>query len=242
MRKEGVQHCLHYLDDFLFLRSVASDECSKALGTALQVCRNLGFPVATHKIEGPSPILSFLGIEIDSIAWQLHLPNPKLQAIKSTLRGWSEKRRCTKRELQSLIGLLNHAASVVGPGRTFLRGLIDALPYAAAQHHHVRLNQIARSDIMWWSLFIDRWNGVSVIPSPVANVFFSSDASGTWGCGAAWGPMWIQLQWPSEWEEENIAAKELMPIVLASALWGGVLERNQQRTLPMRQYGSSASH
>ena len=32
---------------------------------------------------------------------------------------------CTKRELLSLIGLLQHAAKVVVPGRTFVRRLIN---------------------------------------------------------------------------------------------------------------------
>ena len=42
--------------------------------------------------------------------------------------------------LESFLGLLNHAASVAGPGQTFMRGLIDMLPCASAPHHHIRLN------------------------------------------------------------------------------------------------------
>ena len=40
----------------------------------------------------------------------------------------------------SFLGLLNHAASVVGPGQTLMRGLIDLLPCTSAPHHHIRLN------------------------------------------------------------------------------------------------------
>ncbi len=37
--------------------------------------------MAAHKIEGPSPILSFFRIEIDTIAWKIHLPDSKLDAV-----------------------------------------------------------------------------------------------------------------------------------------------------------------
>ena len=32
-------------------------------------------------------------------------------------------------------------------------------------------------------------------------------------------PVWFQLQWPADWMEMNIAVKELIPIVAATALW-----------------------
>ena len=31
---------------------------------------------------------------------------------------------------------------------------------------------------------------------------------------------WLQLAWPPSWQNANIAAKELLPIVLSLALWG----------------------
>ncbi len=49
-----------------------------------------------------------------------------------------------------------------------------------------------------------------------------SDASGSWGCGALWAHQWCQIAW-TEWPsfaEASIAAKELLPIIVAAALWG----------------------
>ncbi len=71
MHQHGISNSLHYLDDYLFLGSPGTKECADALRTALDVCNMLGFPVAIHKIEGPSPVLSFLDIEIDTVTWQL---------------------------------------------------------------------------------------------------------------------------------------------------------------------------
>lgn len=44
--------------------------------------------------------------------------------------------------------------------------------------------------------------------------------SGRWGCGAFTdGGEWFQRFWPVEWECVHIAVKELLPIVVACAVW-----------------------
>jgi hypothetical protein len=39
----------------------------------------LGIPAALHKTKGPACVIVFLGIPIDSVAGELHLPTDKLQ-------------------------------------------------------------------------------------------------------------------------------------------------------------------
>ena len=57
----------------------------------------------------------------------------------------------------------------------------------------------------------------------------TSDASGHWGCGAFTGTgKWFQYQWPGEWDTVHITVKELLPIVVAVAVWG---HRWQGRTV-----------
>ena len=43
------------------------------LSTALNGLDHLGFPVANHKTEGPSHCITFLGIVIDTKAFELRL-------------------------------------------------------------------------------------------------------------------------------------------------------------------------
>ena len=47
-----------------------------------------------------------------------------------------------------------------------------------------------------------------------------SDASGSRGCGAIWQNEWFQLPWEEQFKDENIAVLELIPVVVAAALWG----------------------
>ena len=89
--------------------------------------------------------------------------------------------------------------------------------------HPIHLNAKFKSDLMWWHLFPYAWNGISCLHihtrSP-PDIEFYTDACGSWGCRAFYHPFWLQLQWPKSWHQYHIAVKELLPIVLAVAIWG----------------------
>ena len=162
----GIRWQLHYLDDFLFLGPPSSTTCARSLDQALATCKELGVPVATQKTERPTTRLTFLGIQIDTDAMCLSLAQDKLARIRSLVLAWRNRQAATRRELQSLIGHLSHAAFVVLPGRTFLRRMIDLMKIAKAPKHHVRLTAEFRSDLQWWALFLSEWNGRSILPLP----------------------------------------------------------------------------
>ena len=216
---------LHYLDNFHILGPPHSVACQSALSTSLATCEDLGFPITPEKIEGLAICLVFLGIEIDTIDNQLCLPQEKLETLLVTVNQWMGRGKghapCSsakKRELLSLIGMLSYAASVVRPGRAFLRSLIDASTTVQDLEHWVHLNAMTRADIAWWHAFLQSWNSVSLLPSNAPPLILTSDASGSWGCGAVYLNAWFQ--WPQEWAQVPIAPKELVPIVMAMALWG----------------------
>jgi len=48
----------------------------------------------------------------------------------------------------------------------------------------------------------------------------ASDASGSWGCGTTWKSSWFQLKWNKITEAFHITVKELIPIIIATAIWG----------------------
>ncbi len=199
----GIQHQIHYLDDFLFLAPSNSDQGKLTRDTALATL-DLGIPVALHKTEGPTTTLTFLGILINTHTFELQLP-----------LDWSHKRPCTRHQLESLLGYLSHAATVTPQGRTFLRSLFSILSRTLQPHHHMRLNLCARADLAWWNTFLQGWNGKSFFPGAKTTFDVTSDASGSCGCGAIFGNTWFQVSWPPTWAAINITAKELVPIVIA---------------------------
>ena len=53
VRKEGVSHVLHYLDDFLVIGHPDCGECQSALSTVMRVCEDLGFHRWKRNWKGP---------------------------------------------------------------------------------------------------------------------------------------------------------------------------------------------
>ena len=217
----GVPHVRHYLDDF-FIAS-ADLLCFQYVDIVKQAFQFLGVPIADDKLEGPSTCLTYLGIEIDSILMQLRLPDEKLLELRALLLSWQNKRRCTKKELLSLIGKLSFAAKVIKPGRLFVRRLIDLSKTVRKLHHHLYISHAAQEDIEWWRRFLDEWNGVSFIQSaPVSSIElqFFTDASFL-GFGGLYQSHWFSAAWPSFFDTElDINYRELFAVVVACQIWG----------------------
>ena len=223
LRKEGVSHVLHYLDDFLVMGHPACGECQSDLSTVMRVCEDLGVPLAEEKLEGPVKSIQFLGFILDTVRMEIRLPESKLSSLLKLLEEWTGRKSCLKNDLEQLLGKLNHACVVIPNGRIFLRRMYNLLGAVSKGYYFLRLNQGFRSDLAWWSCFLLRCNGRSfedLVGGRKSSVVFASDASGSWGCGAVWGEKWLQGAWPVGWDDVSIMVKELCPIVCACAVWG----------------------
>ena len=156
--RKGFPYIVAYLDDFLII-APSLDECQAALNILLRLLRKLGFQINRLKVVDPTRSLVFLGIQLDTIEMTMCIPYSKLMQIKEELALFSTWRRASKRQLQSLIGLLNWAASVVFGGRVFLRRLIDVLRTLNGKKDRLRLSAEILEDIQWWITYINNFNG-----------------------------------------------------------------------------------
>ena len=115
---------------------------------------------------------------------------------------------------------------MVVPGRAFLRRFIDLTCGVSNPSHFIRFNCETRSDPQMWSLFIEHYNGRSVI----LPVLFSSsdkellftDASSSIGFAGVLFTEWFALDWDSmpEFGHLQTANKELYPIVFSTRTLG----------------------
>ena len=224
--KLGVSGCAHVLDDF-FLVAPSFLKAKLDLDNFLEMARKLGVPIKDSKTVPPCTIISFVGIELDSVAMEKRLPQDKLDKVRSQLNSFLKRKKATLQELQSLIGLLSFACSVVSPGRAFLRRLIDLTVGLNQPHYRRRLNKEAKADLAAWSQFIENFNGKSLfladkwLNSTDLNLF--TDASNA-GFGGYWGHRWFAHGWPSAFQSHHINVKELFPIVIAVELWANEWE------------------
>ena len=87
----------HYPDDFFTAGLVDSPQCQLNLKISQQVFDKLGVPLAPYKLEGPTTVLTHLGIEIDSDDQVIRLPDDKYFDLHSQLTQWICKRNVQKR-------------------------------------------------------------------------------------------------------------------------------------------------
>ena len=237
MHKLRASAVLYILDDFLFV-APSAEKCEADLANFLRLCDYLGVPIAHEKTVQPRTTLEFAGITVDSISQESRLPPDKLQKCRTLLRQFHKRRTVTFRQLQSLIGLLNFACSVVVPGRAFLRRLIDLTKGLKKAYHHIRLNKDARHDIKLWLTFLDNFNGRAFFLSDrwetSATLQLFTDAAGSKGYGAVFGSHWFYGAWPGSWRSLNISCLELFPITLSVHVWGDLMA-NQRVVFFYRQ-------
>ena len=154
---------IHCLDDFLTMGLALSNKCQENLTIIQQLCTDLRIPLAQEKWESPIYCLTFLGIEIDTHLSLVQLSKDELTRIKSELRNWLKKRRATKRQILSLVGLLQHASKVVLPGRTFTPCMYSKAVGVKKLHYFTKLDNTFCSDLHWLHTFISIWNGHSFL-------------------------------------------------------------------------------
>ena len=88
------------------------------------------------------------------------LPANKLSDLLILIQSWVSKKHCKRKELESLVGKLNHACYVVPAGRTFLRRLINLLRDSKRYWKTIRVTRECQLDLEWWSDFLPSWDGV----------------------------------------------------------------------------------
>ena len=80
LMQHGISPLVHYLDDFLTMGPADSTICHDNFSTIQRFYQELGIPLASDKLVGPSHSLTFLflGIELDTVRMEARLPEDKL--------------------------------------------------------------------------------------------------------------------------------------------------------------------
>ena len=79
VQQRGVEFIFYYLDDYITVAPPASDLCATNLRVIMQACHDTGTPIEEAKCEGPSAVITFLGMELDIVALEIRLLAGKLK-------------------------------------------------------------------------------------------------------------------------------------------------------------------
>ena len=115
---------IHILDDFL-INAPGKDLCKLYLDRLLYIYNQIGTQMAPNKTVEPVQVLTFLGLELDTIKYEARLPQEQIVKCLEQIDLFLPRRKVTLTKIQMLCGLLNFAAKVVVAGRPFLRRLYD---------------------------------------------------------------------------------------------------------------------
>lgn len=195
---------IRYLDDFLFItRSKAAMQ--HTLSAAQQAISAFGLVVNQDKTAGPAQQLEFLGIQLDSVAQTLSLTPARIQELLTLLAAAPSAGKVKPSFVESLIGKLQFAATVLPGARPFVRRMLDfqqalrrkkeavdekqsspALQteaearqlYFQQKHTPVKPSKGFHQDVRFWQAHLLHWNGRARWRSAQSAPFcFASDAS-----------------------------------------------------------------
>lgn len=203
---ESLQCILALLDDFFFagtsLKATHFAWCRFMYITGI-----IGIVVSPKpgKTDGPCRLLVYLGIELclDTMTAKLH--EERVVEMRRRLHDFKDRGAVSKKELQSLIGVLVFASCVIRCGRPAYRHLLDLLRgHTGGQRSKITLDAAARGDLTMWDTMLTVINATSAytgVRMPTARWHFSTDASYSgygWhaGCG-----IYDYGKWPASWAE-----------------------------------------
>ena len=204
---------------------IGTNHCAHIMSVFHEKMDTLGVPVASEKIEGPTTKLCFLGFELDSEEMVICIPMQKIEEIRAKIKDIMKKKKCTLKQMQSLIGSLNFACRAIIPGQPFCRRLINAIFGLTQPHHHLRVTLGMQEDLKLWQTFFDEYNGISVfherfwVSSDELELFTDSAGNLNLGFGTYFAGKWAYAPWPKSWVElgitEDITVLEMFPILFS---------------------------
>jgi hypothetical protein len=252
----GLKLTVHYLDDTIVcdLNQAGCDEAAACFRAILEM---LGMAVNYKKVTEAAMICIYLGIEVDAIKKEVRIPDEKMARVKELLREWEAKEKCTLKEMQSLVGVLQHLCRAIKPGRLFVRRFIDRM-YAgkegneratevddwddtetilehddANESRMIELDRGCKEDLKWWIDFSETVNGNSfpfILGTSVECRFKLATDASDWGYAAVFGDQWFAFPWQQgEKDRFDIAYRELIAVLVAVRTWGKHFEKQQVR-------------
>jgi hypothetical protein len=216
-----------FMTDDILITGRTREECQSNLEKAIALLERLGLKLQRAKVTWPSQQTVFLGFLIDSVSQRISIPKDKLDNYCRFIRQLlldEDHQRLIVRNMESLIGKLNHVAEVLVHGRLRIKSLRRCIPwglhYRPPANQCIRLSPEARVDLEWWlQLFTHATNNPLWVPfwhdqTPTQCRIYS-DASGDHGFGLVINGTAYQGSWSTSVLPKSSTYKELVPVLLA---------------------------
>ena len=148
-KKLSTNHVAGYVDDYCDVNErVVALPAHNTLHCLLD---DFGLGRTAEKCLVPDELRLFLGLLYDLRRRLLLLPEDKLRRAAQLLDDWLARDTATRSQLESLVGFLNHIATVVVAGKPF-----NALMYDCLNTHQfpMDVDQEIKADLLVWKDFL----------------------------------------------------------------------------------------
>jgi hypothetical protein len=143
MQRMGWEVTYALLDDFN-IQDPDQLRCMLGWHFLCAVLVHMGLLPSLHKSAPPAQVMQTLGVEIDTNSMQLRLTQQRVQQLRQLASEFSSRKRCSKRELDQLVGKLQWASDVIYGGSLLLNPIRRCGNKCSKPHHNVYLLAEAR--------------------------------------------------------------------------------------------------
>ncbi|KAK6034742.1 reverse transcriptase [Cooperia oncophora] len=188
LRSRGIR-LIVYLDDWLIIDE-DKESLSSKISQITMLLKNLGLTINEKKSQlEPSQVVEFLGMTINSLSFELSVPDQKIATICQAAKKMRKRRKVTLREVASFIGQVNSVSMAASIAVLFLRPLqmwLGSFPLKNASDYKTlgTLPESCARDLAWLSQ-----NFGKVAREPILHedesLTVTSDAS-----NMGWGAIW----------------------------------------------------
>ena len=225
------KNLVNYLDDYFFA-ALYKMACDWQVRQFLDICKEINFPVSMEKTEWGTTILIFLGLLLNTISQTVSMPIDKIDKALEQIEYYLDRqnKKTTVLRAQQICGLLNFLCKCVVPGRAFVTRLYSMTGNKGKKlkpHHHVRITEEHRLDIMVWKIFLQQPDVycrpfIDFTTISAEEIDMYSDASGNHelGYGALCGSSFLVGKWDSTFMKIHQPSIEFLELY---ALTAGVL-------------------
>ena len=170
----------------------------------------------------PSQTMVWLGIQFNTLDMSMAIPKAKLGEVMECVTAWGGKKRATRKEMQSLLSLLNFVASVPPPPtRLFTNRMLDDLR-EAPQFCAATLSCQFKQDISFFMELLPMFNSRCIMGKALVPYQHQVELEACLtGCGAVVGDQFYAVAFPQEVlsREHTIAHLELLNVAIAVKVW-----------------------
>ena len=170
-----------YIDDIGVGTASKLDKAKLEFKKICNTVCEMGLKLAPDKCEGPFQVMSWTGTTYNTVKMTMRVEKSKIDETLDLIKGYIEIKYLTVKEMEVLLGKLQHALKFVPGGRRFLnrllemrRGMGEIITFGALE------------DLDWFIKFLHKFNCQAVNRSQfIASVTIHVDAC-LIGAGGVW--------------------------------------------------------